>query len=98
MWLRHEDGKFLILSHGSEWLQNFFSHINSHRLATEFIKNSMVTILCSSWTPYYPKSLFTKILVKFTNMRCYIHFESNHLLHVKDKSFMVCLEGYYHLL
>jgi hypothetical protein len=38
MWLRHEDGKFLILSHGSEWLQNFFSHINSHRLGTRFIK------------------------------------------------------------
>lgn len=38
MRLRHEDGNFLILSHGSEWLQNFFSHINSHRLATNFIK------------------------------------------------------------
>jgi hypothetical protein len=38
MWLRHEDGIFLKLLYGSEWLQKFFIHINSQRLVNEFIK------------------------------------------------------------
>jgi hypothetical protein len=86
MWLRHDDSKFLALLHGSERLQKFFSHTNSCRLPTKFIKQAQSNNTLRFHDTLVPKkglTLSTNVWVKSTNMGCYIHFESNHPLHVK---------------
>jgi hypothetical protein len=81
LWLRYIDYTFVVWPHGTEWLQDFLSHLNSPRLFIQFtmeIESDSAIAFLDVLVIKEGMTLVTKVYRKLTHTGRYLTFNSNH--------------------
>ena len=86
LWLRYIDNKFFVWTHGEEKLTQFLNELNSFHSNLKFAyETSSCTVNFLDLNVSLKNgTLHTDLYIKPTNSHRHLHYQSFHLLHIKN--------------